>query len=38
MHALAEEKLKAASAEGENAGAAQIQPLPIRYHMWLYQS
>jgi hypothetical protein len=48
MHTLAEEKLKATSAESETStergkrthkrAGGQIQPLPIRYHMWLYQS
>ena len=48
MHTLAEEKLKATSAENETLAGSekrtrrqaggQIQPLPIRYHMWLYQS
>ncbi len=41
MHTQAEGKLKAASRDGMEAAAdarvAQIQPRPIRYHMWLSQ-
>ena len=44
MHGQAEGKLKGASGDGQRHGpartrpaGAQIQPRPIRYHMWLSQ-
>ena len=43
MHTQAEGKLKASSRDGQKrrparpARLAQIQPRPIRYHMWLSQ-